>query len=135
MKGEPVPQKKLLTHLLAVVCLLPLLFSCAYAGDNKNTPSPTPTAAAATPAEPLTPEVKHRVISQLRSRFSIPAKVNIALADPVMTDMPGYDSVKVTFVGDEGNESHDFLISKDRKTLARFEKFDVSQDLMSKDRK
>ena len=123
--------KKTGTPIFVITLLLPVLLSPAFAGDNKNAPAPTPTAAAVL-ASPLTPEVKHRVISQIRSRFSIPAKVGIAIADPIVTDMPGYDSLKVTFTGDQGNESHDFLISKDRKTLARFEKFDVSQDFMSR---
>jgi protein-disulfide isomerase len=38
----------------------------------------------------------------------------------------------VTFVGGGHTTTHDFLLSKDRKTLAHLEKFDISTDLMSK---
>jgi protein-disulfide isomerase len=40
--------------------------------------------------------------------------------------------VVVTFTHDAKKTTFDFLVSKDRKTLARLEKIDISQDLMSK---
>jgi protein-disulfide isomerase len=58
--------------------------------------------------------------------------VNIALSDPAPSDIPGYDKVVVTFTHDVKKTTFDFLISKDRKTLARLETMDISQDLMSK---
>ncbi len=38
----------------------------------------------------------------------------------------------VTLSGGTHSSTHDFLISKDRKTLAHMEKMDLTQDLMSK---
>ena len=80
----------------------------------------------------LSPEVQHRIKTEIRSRYSVSQQVNIALADPVPSDVPGYDKVVVTFSHDTKKTTFDFLISKDRKTLARLETIDISQDLMSK---
>jgi protein-disulfide isomerase len=86
---------------------------------------------AATPA-PLTAETTHRIQTEIRSRYNVPAQVTIALSDPKPGNTPGYDDLVVTFTGGTHSTNHDFLISADRKTLAHMEKIDISQDLMSK---
>lgn len=80
----------------------------------------------------LPPELTHRIINELRSRYSVPPQIEIALSNPKPGKTPGYDDVVVTFSGSGHSSSHDFLISKDRKTLAHLETIDISQDLMSK---
>jgi protein-disulfide isomerase len=89
------------------------------------------TQAAAKPA-PLTPEITHRITTEIRSRYNVPPQVTIAVAEPKASTMPGYDEVVVSFTGGTNTTHHDFLISTDRKTLAHLEKIDISQDLMSK---
>ena len=86
---------------------------------------------AAKPA-PLTPETTHRIVTEIRSRYSVPSQVTISVGDPKPGNMSGYDDVVVTFTGGTNTTHHDFLISTDRKTLAHVEKIDISQDLMSK---
>jgi len=80
----------------------------------------------------LSTEVVHRIQTEIRSRYNVPSKVDISVAAPKPSDMAGYDLISVTFAGGEHKTSHDFLISKDRKTLAHLEKIDISQDFMSK---
>ncbi|MGC2696777.1 MAG: thioredoxin domain-containing protein [Candidatus Angelobacter sp.] len=80
----------------------------------------------------LPQEIKHRIEIELRSRYSVPPQINISVSDPKPGNTPGYDDVVVTFTGGTHTTTHDFLVSKDRKTLAHFEKIDISQDLMSK---
>jgi protein-disulfide isomerase len=80
----------------------------------------------------LAPEVSHRILTEVRSRYSVPPQINISVSDPKPSDVPGFDTVVVTFTGGTHTTSHDFLLSKDHKTLAHLEKFDISQDLMSK---
>lgn len=80
----------------------------------------------------LTPEVTRRVQTEIRAHYNVPNQVNIDLGAPKPADVPGYDTVTVTFTGGGHTTTHDFLISKDRKTLAHLEKMDISQDLMSK---
>jgi protein-disulfide isomerase len=86
---------------------------------------------ASAPA-PLTAETKHRVLTEIRSRYSVPAQVTITLSEPKAGTMPGFDDLVVTFAGGTHTTNHEFLISADRKTLAHLEKIDISQDLMSK---
>ncbi|HZE81799.1 MAG TPA: thioredoxin domain-containing protein [Candidatus Polarisedimenticolia bacterium] len=87
---------------------------------------PTPVAA------PLTPEVTHRIITEIRSRYNVPPRVTMTVSDPKPGTTSGYDDLVVSFFGGTTNTHHDFLISTDRKMLAHLEKIDISQDLMSK---
>ena len=70
--------------------------------------------------------------NEIRSHYSVPQQVAISLSTPQPSDIPGYDRLVVTFTHAEKKTTIDFLVSKDRKTLARLETFDISQDLMSK---
>jgi len=88
--------------------------------------------AAAKPAGPLTPEISHRILNEIRSRYNVPPQISISLSEPKQGKTPGYDDVVVTFTGGTHTTKHDFLISKDRKTLAHLETIDISQDMMSK---
>jgi protein-disulfide isomerase len=89
-------------------------------------------AQSTSSASGLSAEVIHRIQTEIRSRYSVPPAVNIGISSPEASEVPGYDKVIVTFTHDEKKTNFDFLISKDRKTLARLEKIDISQDLMSK---
>lgn len=89
--------------------------------------------AQSTPTAPgLTPEISHRVQTEIRSRYNVPPQISISLGAPVASEMNGYDKLVVTFKGGDHTSTHDFLISKDRKTLAHLETIDISQDFMSK---
>ena len=77
-------------------------------------------------------ETTHRIRTEIRSRYNVPPQIEITLSEPKPGAIPGYDDLVVTFHGGSKNTSFDFLLSKDRKTLARLEKVDLSQDLMSK---
>jgi protein-disulfide isomerase len=80
----------------------------------------------------VSPEITHRIQSEVRSRYNVPPQVKVSVSEPKPSDVPGYEQVVVTFSEGTHSSSHDFLLSKDRKTLAHLEKIDISQDLMSK---
>ena len=80
----------------------------------------------------LSPEVANRIQAEIRSRYSVPPQVTVSVSNPKPSDLPGYDQVVVTFSSGTHSSNHDFLLSKDRKTLAHLEKIDISQDVMSK---
>ena len=80
----------------------------------------------------LPPQVERRIQNEIRSRYSVSPQVDISLSSPEASDIPGFDKVVVTFAHDAKKTTFDFLVSKDRKTLARLEKIDISQDLMSR---
>ena len=83
-------------------------------------------------AEPLSPVVIHRIQTEVRTRYNVPPQMTISVGDPTPGKVPDYDDLVITLLGGSKPSNHDFLISKDRKTLAHMEKYDVSQDLMSK---
>jgi protein-disulfide isomerase len=94
-----------------------------------------PAAATAEPAEkmaPLAPEVVHRIQSEIRTHYNVPQQITITISEPRPGSVPGYDDIVVTLLGGNHSSNHEFLISKDRKTLGHLEKYDISQDLMSK---
>jgi protein-disulfide isomerase len=86
-----------------------------------------------TPASPaLSPEVARRIQTEVRAHYNVPSQVEIAISEPKSGEINGYDQITITFSGGGQSSSHDFLISRDRLTLARLEKFDISKDFMSK---
>ena len=105
--------------------------SGAKTAKKKATQEKPATQAAAKPV-PLTPEITHRITTEIRSRYNVPPQVTISVSEPKASAMAGYDDLVVSFTGGTNTTHHDFLISTDRKTLAHLEKMDVSQDLMSK---
>jgi protein-disulfide isomerase len=89
-------------------------------------------APASASSASLPPELVHRIQNEIRSRYSVPMKVDISISNPAPSDIAGYDKLVVTFTHDSKKNTFDFLVSKDRKTLARLETIDISQDLMAK---
>ncbi len=83
-------------------------------------------------SETLSDETIHRIESEIRSRYKVPSEIGVSISAPRPSDFPGYDQIIVSFTGGAHSSTHEFLISKDRKTLARLEKFDISSDWMSK---
>jgi protein-disulfide isomerase len=89
-------------------------------------------AQTSSAASGIPTEVSRRIQTEIRSRYNVPAQIQISLSEPKSSDMPGYDLIVVTFSGGTHTSTHEFLVSKDRKTLAHLEKMDISQDFMSK---
>jgi protein-disulfide isomerase len=79
-----------------------------------------------------------KIEHQVRSFYSLPPEVKVTVgAITPASDVPGYDSVTVKLDQGEGKQKdYSFLISKDRNTMLRMTKFDLSKDpyadLMSK---
>jgi protein-disulfide isomerase len=89
-------------------------------------------------AQSTPPDVARKIEHQVRSFYSIPAEVKISVgAITPSSDMPGYDSVSVNVDSGEGRQKElKFLVSKDRTSMMRLTKFDLTKDpfaeLMSK---
>ena len=89
-------------------------------------------------AQSTPPDVAHKIERQVRSFYTIPASVNVRVGNITpSTDMPGYDAVSVNIDSGEGKTKElKFLISKDRNSMMRVTKFDLTKDpfaeLMSK---
>ena len=64
----------------------------------------------------------------VRSQFSIPPQVNVILGQRTPSQIAGYDSLPVTLSSGTRKQVVEFLISKDNKTLARLETFDLDKN-------
>ena len=73
-------------------------------------------------------ELNRRIENRLRADFNLPPSVNISLGEIHSSEFPGYDIIPVHLQNSQKQKDLDFLISKDRKTLARLEKMDISID-------
>ncbi|HLK54247.1 MAG TPA: hypothetical protein VKU42_12380, partial [Candidatus Angelobacter sp.] len=94
----------------------------ASKADTTNTEKPAP----------LAPEMIRRIQTEIRTHYNVPPQIGVSLSDPKPGKTPGYDDLSITLSGGGKSSTHEFLISKDRKTLAHLETYDVSQDIMSK---
>jgi protein-disulfide isomerase len=88
-------------------------------------------------AQSVPPDVAKKVERQVRSYYNIPADVQINVGEITSgSDWPNYDSINVTVKGESKKSEFKFLISKDRNTMLRMVKFDLTKDpfaeLMSK---
>ncbi len=88
-------------------------------------------------AQSAPPEVARKVEHQVRSYYSLPAEVRVIVGSITPSaDWPGYDTVAVTIDSDKKKQDFKFLLSKDRNTMLRITKFDLTKDpftdLMSK---
>jgi protein-disulfide isomerase len=89
-------------------------------------------------AQSAPPDLARKVEHQVRSYYSIPADVKVIVgAITPSSEMAGYDAISVKVDGGESKpKDYQFLISKDRNTMLRIAKFDLTKDpfadLMSK---
>ena len=88
-------------------------------------------------AQSAPPDLARKIEHQVRSYYNIPSEVKVVVGDIApSTDWPGYDSVMVTVDGETKKQDFKFLLSKDRGTMMRMTKFDLTKDpfaeLMSK---
>jgi protein-disulfide isomerase len=77
----------------------------------------------------LSPELARRVEVLIRSKSSVPPDYEIKIGPRTRSELPGFDSISVIFVTKEkSSKPVTFLLSTDGKTLAQFNKYDISKD-------
>jgi len=69
-----------------------------------------------------------RIERQLRVSYTVPASVKIVLTSPRPSEFPNYDEVTATFDDGSKKQNYEFLLSKDRNTLIRMTRMDISKD-------
>src|SRR3984893_953 len=79
-------------------------------------------------AQSAPPDVVQRMERQVRAYYTIPARVKILVSPLKTSDFPEYDALTITFDGGEKKQTYDFLLSKDKKTLIRMTKLDLTKD-------
>ena len=76
-------------------------------------------------------ETARLIERQVRAFYHLPAEVNVVVGPIAPSpDFPGYDAVRLSFSKPDSKEAHnyDFLLSKDRKTLIRLTRLDLTKD-------
>jgi protein-disulfide isomerase len=77
----------------------------------------------------LTPELARRVEVLLRTRTKLPADYTLTIGPREASEVPGFSTIKVTFKSDDGAvQTLPFLLSDDGKTVAQFNKYDITKD-------
>jgi len=81
-------------------------------------------------AQSAPPDVARKIERNVRSFYNLPPEVKVTVgAITANSDVPGYDSVAVNIDGGEGKQKdYKFLVSKDRTTMLRVTRFDLTKD-------
>jgi protein-disulfide isomerase len=78
---------------------------------------------------PLSPNVSQSIEKHVRATYSLPPYVNVTVGPrKPSAELSGYDSVMVTMFVGEKKSSHEFLLSKDEKTLISLTKMNLAAD-------
>lgn len=115
MRSSPLLLLSLRRFLIPFVAL-------AVVGCSAQAPAPPPAPTA----------LDRRIQNQIRAKLGVPPNVEITLGERKSSDISGYDTLPVTLSSGERKLAMEMLISKDNKTLARLEKFNLSEDVMAK---
>lgn len=101
--------------VLFLLLTLPLAFTCCIAqapGNNSDTGS-----------------INSRIERRVRTTFQLPAEIDVTVGQRVPSEMSGYDKVPVIISNGPRHSTHDFLVSKDNKTIIEWEKLDIAEDI------
>ncbi|MGA9465608.1 MAG: thioredoxin domain-containing protein [Terracidiphilus sp.] len=84
----------------------------------------------AQPADQTTPDaaINRHIEVLVRTQFNVPQDYTVTIGARQPSQIPGYETLPVTFSRGAKTTPYDFLISTDGKTLARLEKFDLDKD-------
>lgn len=74
------------------------------------------------------PALTRRVEVMVRSQFNVPPDITVTLGQRTPSELPTYDTLPVNLTRGGRNQVIKFLISKDNKTLARLETFDLDKN-------
>jgi protein-disulfide isomerase len=88
-------------------------------------------------AQSAPPDLALKIEHQMRAYYNLPAEVKVTVgAITPASEVPGYDTVSVKLDQEGKQKDYTFLLSKDRGTMLRVTKFDLTKDafadLMSK---
>lgn len=83
---------------------------------------------SAQPSSSAPPDVVRLLERQVRATYSIPAEVKVNIGPLRASDFPGYEALTITFDDSGKKKDYEFLLAKDRKTLLRMTKIDLTKD-------
>jgi protein-disulfide isomerase len=79
-------------------------------------------------AQTAPPDLTKKIERHVRSYYKVPPEIQVVVGAPsASSEFPNYESLVVT-IGNEKKQDLTFLVSKDRSSMMRMTKFDLSQD-------
>jgi len=79
-------------------------------------------------AQSVSLSLSQKIERRVRANYKLAANVKITVQQAQPSEFVNYDSVTVMTEGGDGQVSHEFLVSKDTKTLVEWTKMDLTQD-------
>ncbi|MGB9077419.1 MAG: thioredoxin domain-containing protein [Terracidiphilus sp.] len=84
--------------------------------------------SAQTPPGPSSaPGLERKIELLLRLKFEVPTACEVKIGARTSSPFAGYDRLRITLAQDGRSTDLEFLISKDNKSMARIERFDLDQ--------
>src|SRR6195256_3747906 len=83
---------------------------------------------SAQPAPSAPPDVTRLLERQVRSTYSVPSEVKVTMGPLRSSEFPNYEALTVTFDESGKKKDYEFLFAKDRKTLIRMTRIDLTKD-------
>jgi protein-disulfide isomerase len=77
---------------------------------------------------PANANINRHIEVMVRSQYNLPQDYDVSIGARTASDIPGYDSLPITFSKSGHSTTTNFLISKDNTKLARLETFDLAND-------
>jgi len=74
------------------------------------------------------PGLTRRIEVMVRSQFNMPPDISVTIGQRTPSEFPGYENLPVTIARGSRSQVLKLLISKDNKTLARLETFDLEKN-------
>jgi protein-disulfide isomerase len=80
-------------------------------------------------AQSAPPELTHKIEREVRAAYKVPPELKVLVgAIKPDSEFPNYDSIVITIDGGERKQDLNFLISKDRTSMMRLNKLDLTKD-------
>ena len=81
-------------------------------------------------AQSAPPDLARKIEHQVRAAYNIPPDFKVMVgAISASNEMPGYDAIVINVQGSDGKQSElKMLLSKDRNTMLRLKRFDLTKD-------
>src|SRR3981189_962183 len=82
----------------------------------------------AQPAPSAPPDVARLLERQVRATYSVPSEVKVIVGPLRPSEFPNFDALTITFDESGKKKDYEFLLAKDRKTLIRMTRIDLTKD-------
>ncbi|MBZ5655553.1 MAG: DsbA family protein [Acidobacteriia bacterium] len=79
-------------------------------------------------AQSAPPDIRQLVERHVRAHYSLPPEMSVTVGPTRPSEFPNYDILTVTLDSSGKKQNIDFLLSKDRKTMVRMTKMDLTED-------